>query len=406
VRPFTSTISFEEARRRLDAAVIPIARTERVPLAAAAWRVAGQDLVSPIDVPPFARSAMDGYAVIAADTAAAREDVPVHLKIVEQIYTGRPPSVPITRGTCAEIATGAPLPAGADAVVMVEQTSTAGDALVAIHTAALAGQNIGRQGADIAAHAMVLRAGELLNPGRVGAVAAIGCVELDVYAKPRVAILSTGNEVVEPGAVLAPGQIFDVNRFTLASVVEAHGGVADPRRPVEDSVAALGAALDACANADIIVFSGGSSVGERDLIVDVIAAKGAMVFHGVAVKPGKPTGFAFINAGARRVPFLAMPGNPTSCLSNAYVLFVPFLRAVARLPKLVEKTIRVRLGRRIVSQAGRLQFYTVKVDEGVAFPAFKGSGEITSLSQADGYIQIPPDQAVVEEGSYVDVTLF
>ena len=116
MRPFTSTISFEEARRRLDAAVIPIARTERVPLAAAAWRVAGQDLVSPIDVPPFARSAMDGYAVIAADTAAAREDVPVHLKIVEQIYTGHPPSTPITAGTCAEIATGAPLPVGADAV--------------------------------------------------------------------------------------------------------------------------------------------------------------------------------------------------------------------------------------------------------------------------------------------------
>jgi len=349
---------------------------------------------------------MDGYAVIAADTAAAREDVPVHLKIVEQIYTGRPPSTPITRGNCAEIATGAPLPAGADAVVMVEQTTTAGDALVAIHTAALAGQNIGRQGADIAAHAVVLRTGELLNPGRIGAVAAIGCVELDVYAKPRVAILSTGNEVVEPGAALAPGQIFDVNRFTLASVVEAHGGVADPRRPVEDSIAALSAALDACANADIIVFSGGSSVGERDLIVDVIAAKGEMVFHGVAVKPGKPTGFALITAGARRVPFLAMPGNPTSCLSNAYVLFVPFLRAVARLPKLVDKTIRVPLGRRIVSQTGRLQCDTVKVDEGVAFPAFKGSGEITSLSQADGYIQIPPDQAVVEEGSFVDVTLF
>jgi molybdenum cofactor synthesis domain-containing protein len=241
-----------------------------------------------------------------------------------------------------------------------------------------------------------------LNPGRLGAVAAIGRQDIAVYAKPRVAILSTGNEVVEPGVPLGAGQIYDVNRFTLTSIVEAHGGVADPRPPAEDSVDTLAAALDACASADMIVFSGGSSVGDRDLIVDVIARKGEMIFHGIAVKPGKPTGFAKVRGAA----FFAMPGNPTSCLSNAYVLIVPFLRAVARLPRLVEKTVRVPLGRRIVSQAGRLQFYTVKIENGVAMPAFKGSGEITSLSQADGYIQIPPDQSAVEAGDDVEVTLF
>ena len=131
-----------------------------------------------------------------------------------------------------------------------------------------------------------------------------------------------------------------------------------------------------------------------------------MVFHGVAIKPGKPTGFAFVEVGGRRIPFFAMPGNPTSCLSNAYVLLVPFLRAVARLPKPIERTVRIRLGRRIASQAGRLQFYTVRLENGVAMPAFKGSGEITSLSHADGYIQIPPDQSVVDEGVMVEVTLF
>jgi molybdenum cofactor synthesis domain-containing protein len=246
----------------------------------------------------------------------------------------------------------------------------------------------------------------MLSPARIGAVAAIGRRELEVYAQPRVAILSTGNEVVEPGAALAPGQIFDVNRFTLSSIVTAHGAVALTYRAVEDSVAALGDALDACATADLIVFSGGSSVGERDLIVDLIAAKGEMLFHGMAVKPGKPTGFAFVIAGDRRVPFFAMPGNPTSCLSNAYVLLVPFLRAIARLPKAISRTVRAPLARTIVSQAGRLQFYTVRIENGAAIPAFKGSGEITSLSQADGYIQIPPDQAVLEEGSYVEVTLF
>jgi len=402
MRPFTTTITFEEARRRLDAAVTPIARTERVPLASAGWRVAAEDIVSPIDVPPFERSAMDGYAVIAADTAAVTDHSPARLRIVEQIYTGRAPSHAIASGSCAEIATGAPLPKGADAVVMVEQTTKAGDGSVDISVKATAGQNIGRRGADIAAGATVLRRGDVLNPGRIGAVAAIGRKDVEVYAKPRVAILSTGNEVVEPGTTLAAGQIYDVNRFTLTAIVDAHGGVADPRPPADDTIDALCAALDACAGADIIVFSGGSSVGERDLIVDVVARRGEMIFHGIAVKPGKPTGFALVKG----TPFLAMPGNPTSCLSNAYVLLVPFLRAVARLPTLVERTLRVPLGRRIVSQAGRLQFYTVKIERGCAMPAFKGSGDITSLSQADGYIQIPADQSVLEEGSAVDVTLF
>jgi molybdopterin molybdotransferase len=404
MRPFTSTISFEEARRRLNDAVNPITRTERVELERAAGRVAAEDVTSSIDVPPFARSAMDGYAVVAADTTVATGGSPVGLQIVERIYTGQMPKTAIVSGTCAEIATGAPLPDGADAVVMVEQTKMDGDSRVLIATAAAAGQNVGRRGADISAGAVVVRGGDVLNPGRIGAVAAIGRGEIDVYARPRVAILSTGNEVIEPGRPLGPGQIFDVNRFTLAAIVEAHGGVADARRPVDDTVESLGAALDACADADIIVFSGGSSVGERDLIVDLVAARGEMIFHGIAVKPGKPTAFARLNITG--TPFFGMPGNPTSCLSNAYVLLVPFLRAVARLPELPNRTIRLPLGRRIVSQAGRLQFYTVKIEGGIAVPAFKGSGEITSLSQADGYIQIPADQSGVEEGAEVDVTLF
>ena len=405
MRPFASTISFDEARRLLGEAAIPIERVEQVPLSAAGWRVAAEEIVSSIDVPPFARSAMDGYAVVARDTEHAQDGL-VHLRVVERIHTGRTPSKHVTSGTCAEIATGAPIPDGADAVVMVEQTSSAGDDMIAIHAPAASGQNIGRKGADIAAGSVVARPGELLNPGRLGAVAAIGRGQLTVYAKPRVAILSTGNEVVEPGAFLSSAQIFDVNRFTLGAVVDAHGGIPDPRRPVEDSVDALVDALDTCAAADVIVFSGGSSVGDRDLMVDAVARKGELVFHGIAVKPGKPTGFAFVNVGGRRIPFFAMPGNPTSCLSNAYVLLVPYLRAVARLPKLIEKTIRLPLGRRIVSQAGRLQFYTVRVVDGVAVPAFKGSGEITSLSQADGYIQIPAEQDIVEEGTVIEVTLF
>ena len=402
MRPFTSTISLEEARKRLDANVRPIARTERVRLEDAAGRVAATDVASPIDVPPFARSAMDGYAVIAADTQSASRSAPAELRLLDRIYTGQMSTVTVTRGACAEIATGAPLPAGADAVVMVEETAKATGDRIQIFASAASGQNIGKRGADIATGDRVVSSGDVLTPSRTGALAAIGHADAEVFAQPRVAILSTGNEVVEPGQSLSPGQIYDVNRFTLSAIVSAHGGISEPHHPAEDTIDALVAALDACARADLVVFSGGSSVGERDLIVDAIGSRGEMIFHGIAVKPGKPTAFALVKG----TPFFGMPGNPTSCLSNAYILLVPFLRALARLPPHTPRTMHVPLGRRIVSAAGRHQFYTVRLRDGVAFPAFKGSGDITSLSHADGYIEIAANENTVEEGAVVTVTLF
>jgi molybdenum cofactor synthesis domain-containing protein len=364
--------------------------------------VAAREVVSAIDVPPFARSAMDGYAVIAADTEAAHRSSPVTLRQIDRVFTGQPSTVTLTRGVCAEIATGAPLPDGADAVVMVEDTSKPDGDRVEIFAAAAAGQNIGRRGADIKTGDRVVTAGDVLSASRVGAVAAVGHHDIEVYARPRVALLSTGNEVVEPGQPLPPGHIYDVNRFTLSAIVATHGGVPEAHRPAQDTIEALLHALDACAQADLIVFSGGSSVGDRDLIVDAIAARGEMIFHGIAVKPGKPTAFARVGG----TPFFGMPGNPTSCLSNAYILLVPFLRAIARLPPHVPRVLLLPLGTRIVSVAGRHQFYTVRVRDGAAFPAFKGSGDITSLSQADGYLEIPSDQSTIEEGTLVNVTLF
>jgi molybdopterin molybdotransferase len=378
-------------------------RTERVALDIAVGRVTANDVLSPMDVPPFARSAMDGYAVVAAGTSGASRSTPARLRLLDRIYTGEPSSITVTAGACAEIATGAPLPAGADAVVMVEETGRDGRGEeIEIFAAASPGQNIGRRGADILAGDRVVAAGDLLTPSRVGALAAIGCRDVEVYARPRVAILSTGNEVVEPGQPLAPGQIFDVNRFTLASIVSTHGGVPEAHRAAQDTVESLIASLDRCAEGDLVVFSGGSSVGERDLVVDAIASRGEMIFHGIAVRPGKPTAFAMVSG----TPFFGMPGNPTSCLSNAYVLLVPFLRALARLPPHAPRTVHAPLGRRIVSAANRHQFYTVRLQDGVAYPAFKGSGDITSLSQADGYIEIAADQNTVDEGAVVEVTLF
>jgi molybdenum cofactor synthesis domain-containing protein len=273
---------------------------------------------------------------------------------------------------------------------------------VAIFVSVLRGQHVGRRGADISAGARVVSAGDALTPGRVGALAAIGTTTVDVYARPRVAVLSTGNEVIEPGRTLEPGQIYDVNRYTLSAIIAEHGGVPMPQRVVHDTIDALTQALEDCRDADLLVFSGGSSVGERDLILDLVARRGEMIFHGISIKPGKPTAFALVDDR----PFFGMPGNPTSCLSNAYLLLVPYLRSMARLPPLHPHTVRVEVGRRIESTPTRHQIYTVRIHDGVAYPAFKGSGDITSLSQADGYIEIPDGQGAVDEGSVVTVTLF
>jgi molybdenum cofactor synthesis domain-containing protein len=345
---------------------------------------------------------MDGYAVRSADTVAATRINPVTLRVLERIFTGQAPQRSVVAGACAEIATGAPLPDGADAVVMVEQTAPAGEGCVAIHAPASARQNIGPSGADIAPGDPVVRRGDFLNPSRIGALAATGCAEIEVFARPRVAVLSTGNEIVEPGTPLSMGRIYDVNRFTLAAVLSPHGVDVDAHKPADDTLEGLVSALDACAGADVIVFSGGSSVGDRDLIVDLVERRGTMIFHGIAVKPGKPTAFATLDGK----PFFGMPGNPTSCLSNAYILLVPFVRAVARLPVFAPRTVRLPLGSRIVSPGGRHQFYTVRITDGHAYPAFKGSGEITSLSRADGYIEIEADQDTIEDGAMVQVKLF
>ena len=401
MRPFESTIPLTRAQDIIAAAAAPLDRVETVALRTARGRVLAGDVMAPADVPPFSRAAMDGYAVRAADTAGATRGTPVRLRCIEQIYTGQMPVQAVAAGLCSEVATGAPMPEGADAVVMVEETAADGDA-VQFFAAATAGQNIGRQGQDIRRGQLVLPAGAVLTASRVGAIAALGHTEVRVYASPRVAILSTGNEVVEPGEPLAPGQIYDINSYTLAAVVAEHGGVPVIHRTAVDTIEDLSRAVDECLAEDVLVFSGGSSVGTRDLILDVIRAKGEVLFHGIAVKPGKPTAFGRISG---KLAF-GMPGYPTSCLTNAYVLVVPVLRRLARLPAQSIRVERMPLAARVNSTPDRHQFYTVRVEQGRAQPAFKASGDITSMSQADGYIEIDSDTEVVETGTLVDVKFF
>ncbi|MGE0445457.1 MAG: gephyrin-like molybdotransferase Glp [Vicinamibacterales bacterium] len=401
MRPIARTIPLDEARRLIDGAITPIERTERIALAEANGRVLAESITAAADVPPFSRAGMDGYAVRAADTTGASRETPRTLTRIGTVFTGEVATATVGDCQCVEIATGAPLPAGADAVVMVEETFREAER-VSVFASVKAQQNVGRQGADIARGTTVLQRGDLLNASRLGALAALGTGDVRVYARPRVAILSTGNEIVEPGVALGPGQIYDINRFTLSALVAEHGGVAAPRRPAGDTLDELTRAIDDCLADDVIVFSGGSSVGERDLILDVLQARGQLLFHGLAVKPGKPTAFGTI-AGT---PFFGLPGYPTSCLSNGYILLAPALRRMARLPAALARRVEARLGQRLSSTVDRHQFYSVRMVDGVAMPAFKASGDITSLSQADGYIEIPIGVDALDQGAIVEVTLF
>jgi len=402
MRPFGDVISLDAARAILDTTGAPIDRMETVALSEANGRVLASDVIARLDVPPFSRAGMDGYALRARDTRGATRAHPRTLTKVATIYTGEVSGVSILDGQCAEISTGAPMPDGADAVQMVEETDSSAGGEVAMFGEVQPGQNVGARGADIRTGQVVVASGETLNSSRIGALAAIGISSVDVYHRPRVAILSTGNEIVEPGQELLPGQIYDINRFTISAVVSENGGVPVGHPPAPDTLEALVETLDSLATHDIVVFSGGSSVGERDLIRDAIMARGRLLFHGVAVKPGKPTGLGVVKGK----PVFAMPGYPTSCLSNAHMLLVPMLRRIARLNPKINNTVRIPLARRIASAAGRHQFYTVRIENGTAVPAFKGSGDITSMSRADGYIEIPANVDAVEAGTSVDVTLF
>jgi molybdenum cofactor synthesis domain-containing protein len=317
-----------------------------------------------------------------------------------------------------EIATGAPVPDGADAVVMVEDTGRPGSAdwpapawldsgeQILVLAEARSGQHVIQRGSDMRTGDVVLRAGQVLAPSRIGALAAIGRDQAHVVGKPIVAIFPTGNEVVRQGQPLPPASVYDINSFTVAALVARHGGVAERHAPVPDTIEATATALDAAAGADIVVLGGGSSVGERDVVIDAVAARGEVIFHGIAVKPGKPTLFARI---ARPAPLggtqlvFGMPGNPTSCLSQAHVLLVPAVRLLAGLPALDPVRIRRRLASAVGSPANRHQFLPVRIEGDLAVPTFKGSGEITSLSQADGYVEIPVGVARLEAGAEVEV---
>ncbi len=316
-------------------------------------------------------------------------------------HAGETPDKKVNKGQCLQIATGAVMPAGADAVVMVEDTEAI-ENRVKIFKAAYPKANVAEIGEDIEKGATILRHGSVLDAGKVGVLASQGRSNVTVYQKPEVAILPSGEEVVAVGRKLKQGQVYDINSHTIASVVKTNGGIPVIFGIAPDETAQLKTMIAAALKSDLVVISGGSSVGERDLLTGVLEEMGKVLFHGIQVKPGKPTIFALI----QDKPLMGMPGYPTSCLINTYLFILPALRKMAHLPPRRGQTIEARLARRVPGSVGRRQFLTVSIEGDEVTPVFKESGAITSVAEADGYIEIAENIDLLEKGQPVTVTLF
>jgi molybdopterin molybdotransferase len=401
MKPFGQLASRTEATRMIDANVSQINRIEEVPLEEASGRVLAADITASFNVPPFRRAAMDGYAVKAKDTIGATETEPKRLRLIGALHAGEPGDINIGDGECVEIATGSPLPKETDAVVAVEDTKLT-DNVVQIMCGTEQGENVAQEGEDIKIGETVAKIGEVLTPGKLGAAAALGLSALKVYARPRVGIYSTGTEIIPQGEKLKPGQIYDINSYTLASIVQMTGCIPERKRSVVDDMQKLLTALKEATKNDIAVFSGGSSVGSKDLFAEAVEKLGVVHFHGLKVKPGKPTLFGSIQGK----PIFGMPGHPSSCLSNAYVFLIPTLRKIARLPPLEMRIVKTRLSGTIKTDGEREVFYPVRLENEKAVPAFRKGSNITSMAYANGMIIIPIGTRRLEEGTEVEVLAF
>jgi molybdenum cofactor synthesis domain-containing protein len=405
MKPFGALLPFQEAKQVVEANIHPVMRVETVNIDNASGRALAEDIVATLSIPPFDRAAMDGYAVKAKDTFGAGQRNPKVLEMVGEVHAGETPGVRVGVRQCLQIATGAMMPRGADAVVMVEDTESE-KGRIQIFKSVYPRANVGQKGEDIKEGEPVLKKGSILDAGKIGVLASQGITRVKVYERPRVAILPSGEEVASLGKKLKPGQVYDINSHTIASVVEANGGIPIRFGVVGDKVEDIKTTIGGALKSDIVVISGGSSVGERDLLVSVLRDMGEVLFHGIQVKPGKPTIFAILPMEGQGKPLMGMPGYPTSCLINTYLFLLPALRKMAHLPPRAGRTVQAKLARRVPGSVGRRQFLTVKIENGEVTPVFKESGAITSIAQADGYIEIAENIDLLEKGETVSVTLF
>lgn len=408
---FRRLLTFEEAKQTIqnhfEAKPVGV---EEVPLLEAHNRILAEDITASFDIPPFNRSTVDGYAVKAEDTFGAYENNPVKLKICGTVNVGEKPEITVASGKAAEIMTGAPMPEGADAVVMAENTERKNSEIY-VYTAVAKDENVMKAGSDIRQGETVIRKGQRLGSREIGAIAALGKAKVKVYKVPQVAILSTGAEITEPGKPLTPGKIYDINAYSLSAAVLESGGKPVYLGVFPDEAATLEKTLKkALASADMVITSGGVSVGPKDVVPKTlnVLGKPGVIVCGIATKPGKPTTVAVIDGKL----IFSLPGHPTSALLIFHLLVRPIIECMAGRKPAKPATVKALASTRMFPARGRRTFIMVKLKKNeekgfVAEPVPVGlSGAITTLLKADGFVEIPENQQFVDVKDEVVVHLF
>ena len=363
-------------------------------------RVLSEDVVASIDVPHFRKSAMDGFAVKAEDTFGASNTNPKRLKIIDTVTAGVVSEKEVKSNECIAITTGAPLPKGSDSVLMVEFTERKEDELT-IYKAVTPGNNIINIGSDIKKDSIVAKKGSLVNPRIIGAIASQGIKEIKVKKRPIIAYFSTGNEIVNVDQELEDGKVYDINTKTIiAAIKETNCDVLD-LGIVKDDKELIKETIKKGLEADFVLLSGGSSLGSEDFMVEAVNEMGKVLVHGIAVKPGKPVLVGEVEGKL----VLGLPGYPTSALSNFYILVVPLIHKMLGVEMNV-KVVEAKLSRKIVSTIGRYEFMGVKLEGDYAVPVMKGSSSITTIAEADGFLEIDENTEVIEKDMVVKVRLF
>ena len=393
-RIFKERTSVDEALQLFLENILPLRHTEEVPLQACADRVLAEAAVSGRDVPHYRRAAMDGYAVRASDTPGASPANPVLLQLSDSIE----------EGTTMWIHTGAAIPEGADAVVMVEDTVTAGY-LVEIRAQVYPGRNVGQVGEDIKRKDLIFEEGHLLRPCDAAVLASIGLERVKVFRKPVVAIIPTGDELVSretSGEVPPPGMVLETNGLMNALYVERWGGVFRCTGIIPDRPESIREAVETNLDADMILISGGTSVGKRDHAPEVIESLGKLLVHGVGIIPGKPTALGIID----KTPVVCLPGYPVAGLVALYFFVRPGIRKLGSIPEVPEIVLRKCLAAKIISKIGYVNFIRVVFEGDRVRPLMgAGAGVLSSVAKADGYVLVPENVEGYEEGQEVEVFL-
>ncbi|HEX5808533.1 MAG TPA: gephyrin-like molybdotransferase Glp [Anaerolineales bacterium] len=417
---FLTLLPPDEARALLLSHLAqPITDSESLDVLSALDRILAEDILAPHPLPDFQRSTVDGYAVRARDTHGASESMPAYLSMVSEVPMGDAPEFALRAGQCALIHTGGMLPEGADAVVMLEYTQSAQTNELEIMRAVADGENVIRVGEDVTAGQRIQARGSLLRPAEIGGLMALGITRVNVVRKPRVGLISTGDEVIEPSQSPRPGQVRDVNSYTLSALVQKAGGTARRYGIVTDTFEALkNTSMMALTECDLVLITAGSSASTRDMTADVIRSLGrpGVLVHGINTRPGKPTILGVCDGKAA----IGLPGNPVSALVNGYLFVVPVIeKLLGALPK-PKPTVLARLTVNLPSQAGREDWWPVKLlrptqsgatsaaqskGDYQAEPIFGKSNLIFTLAAADGLLRIQPDATGLAAGEIVEVFL-